>query len=255
MIETIDEKARLFLTILSIIAVGVLASCASTPKTEFHMSDGATECVVLLHGFNRSWRAMRPMAEALQESGYMTANVDYPTRAGPVKELVPMAVETGLRKCRDADAHSIHFVTHSIGGILLRYAHSQEPIPEIGRVVMLAPPNGGSEVVDKTKDIPGAEMLGGEALMQLGTDEDSVPANLGPIDFEVGIIAGTSSMNPWMSAMLPDPDDGKVSVERTKLAGMTDFMMVDDNHHYIVEDEVVIRNTVEFLRTGLFIRN
>ena len=161
-----------------------------------------TDCVVLLHGVNRSWRAMRPMAEALQQAGFTTVNVDYPSRAGTVDEIAPMAVDNGLDKCRAAGAQRIHFVTHSIGGILLRYAHEERPIPDLGRVVMLAPPNQGSEIVDKTRYVPGASLVGGKALLQLGTGADSVPARLGPVDFEVGIVAGTGTMNPWMSAML-----------------------------------------------------
>ena len=75
---------------------------------------------------------------------------------------------------------------------------------------------------------------------------------LGAVDFEVGVIAGTRTMNPWMAAMLPNPDDGKVSVARTQVDGMTDFLIVDSNHHHIMEDELVIRNTLLFLRTGAF---
>lgn len=238
---------------IAAIAVVTVGACATTPSTEFFAGDNVDECVVLLHGVNRSWRAMRPMASALQNVGYMTANVDYPTRSGPVADLVGISVDLGLHECRDAGATTIHFVTHSIGGILLRYAHQQSPIPDIGRVVMLAPPNQGSEVVDRTRNIPGSGLVGGEALMQLGTADDDIPAQLGPVDFELGVIAGTSTMNPFMSAMLPDTDDGKVSVESTKVEGMADFMIVDDNHHYIVEDDTVIRNTAAFLRTGAFL--
>jgi triacylglycerol lipase len=230
-----------------------LAGCASMPRTETVSVADSADCVVLLHGVNRSWRAMRPMAEALQRDGYTTVNVDYPSRSAPLDELVPMAVENGLTKCREVGAQRIHFVTHSIGAILLRYAHEQSPIAEIGRVVMLAPPNQGSEVVDKTKNIPGSILIGGEALMQLGTDEDSIPAQLGPVNFELGVIAGTRTMNPWMSAMLPDPDDGKVSVARTRVEGMADFLMVEENHHHIVDDELVIRNTRAFLNNGSFL--
>ena len=231
-----------------------LAACVTVPRTEIVMAASPTECVVLLHGVNRSWRAMRPMAEALQQDGFTTVNVDYPSRAGTVDEIAPMAVDNGLDTCREAGAQRIHFVTHSIGGILLRFAHEKHPIPDLGRVVMLAPPNQGSEIVDKTRFVPGASLVGGKALLQLGTGADGVPANLGPVDFEVGVVAGTGTMNPWMSAMLPNPDDGKVSVARTRVEGMSDFLIVDDNHHYIVEDEIVIRNTRAFLKTGSFIK-
>ena len=230
-----------------------LEACVTTPRTAFEQAPDTTECVVLLHGLNRSWRAMEPMAAALHEAGFSTANVDYPSQAGTVEVLAPMAVNTGLVECRQAGAERIHFVTHSIGGILLRYAHAESPIPDLGRVVMLGPPNQGSELVDKTRDWPTAELFSGEAGLQLGTDADSIPTQLGPVDFEVGIIAGTGSINFIMSAMLPDPNDGKVSVESTRVDGMDDFMLVGNSHHYITESEIVIQNTVSFLRTGFFI--
>lgn len=240
------------LLVTAVLLLPVLGGCATMPRTEVVANGGSDECVVLLHGVNRSWRAMRPLADALQAAGYTTVNVDYPSRSGTVDELVPLAVDNGLSECRALGAHKIHFVTHSIGGILVRYAHQKTPIAELGRVVMLAPPNQGSEIVDKTRGIPGAGLVGGQALLQLGTDEDSLPAKLGPVDFELGIVAGTGTMNPFMSAMLPNPDDGKVSVARTRVEGMSDFLIVSDNHHYIVEDPLVIDNTLAFLNTGSF---
>jgi pimeloyl-ACP methyl ester carboxylesterase len=229
-----------------------LQACVTTTQIAFEQAPDTTECVVLLHGLNRSWRAMQPMADALHEAGFSTANVDYPSQAGTVEVLAPMAVNAGLDECRQSGAEQIHFVTHSIGGILLRYAHTESPIPELGRVVMLGPPNQGSELVDKTRDWPTAELFSGEAGLQLGTDPDSIPNQLGPVDFDLGIIAGTGSINFVMSAMLPDPNDGKVSVASTLVEGMDDFLLVENSHHYITESDIVIRNTVSFLRTGEF---
>lgn len=246
------RKHKLTRAALAAIAAMLMASCAATPRTEVRTGSIADECVVLLHGLNRSWRAMRDMAEGLQQQGFTTVNVDYPSQSGTVDEVAPMAVDTGLAECRKTGAVRIHFVTHSIGGILLRYSLESSPISDLGRVVMLAPPNQGSEIVDRTGSWPGAEMLSGKAGLQLGTGPDSVPSQLGPVDFELGIIAGTGTMNPWMSAMLPDPDDGKVSVESTRVEGMDDFLLVDNNHHYITESEDVIRNTGYFLLHGRF---
>ncbi len=230
----------------------LLLGCATQPRTDLVATPAASECVVLLHGLNRSWRAMSNMAEALQAEGFSTANVDYPSQAGPIEVIAPMAVNTGLEQCRSTGAGRIHFVTHSIGGILLRFLHAQEPIPELGRVVMLGPPNQGSEVVDKARNWPGAALVGGEAGLQLGTDPGSLPSRLGPVDFELGVIAGTGTINPWMSAMLPDADDGKVTVARTQIEGMRDFLVVDSNHRSITAADTVIRNTAAFLRRGEF---
>ena len=208
-----------------LLLAGIPAACVTTARTEVVASSGS-ECVVLLHGLNRSWRAMRPMAKALQSAGFTTANVDYPSQSGPIEEIAPLAVDIGVNECRSTGATKVHFVTHSLGGILLRYRHEQAPIPDLGRVVMLGPPNHGSEIIDKTRDWPGFEMLAGDAGQQLGTDALSMPSQLGPVDFELGVIAGTGTINVLASAMLPNPDDGKVSVASTRIEGMDDFLLV-----------------------------
>lgn len=230
-----------------------LGACVTTPRTVLTIADDSSECVVLLHGLNRSWRSMRPMAKALNDAGFTTVNVDYPSQSGSVAHLAPLAVDSGLRQCRDSGAKAIHVVTHSIGGILLRYAHKQSPIPDLGRVVMLAPPNHGSEMIDQTRDWLGTELFLGEAGLQLGTGVGNVPSQLGPVDFELGVIAGTGTTNPLFSAMLPQPNDGKVSVASTRVIGMDDFLIVDISHRYIMRNKVVIDNTQSFLRTGTFI--
>ncbi len=196
---------------------------------------------------------MRPMAESLQDAGFTTSNVDYPSQAGSIEEIAPLAVSTGLEGCRNSGATKIHFVTHSLGGILVRYQNEHEPIADLGRVVMLAPPNHGSEIIDKTKDWPGFELFSGDAGSQLGTGPDSIPSQLGPVQFELGVIAGTGTINLLASAMLPNPDDGKVSVVSTKVAGMRDFLIVGDSHRFITRSDIVFRNTENFLKNGMFL--
>jgi len=231
---------------------GLLAACATTMRTDLVARNQATDCVVLLHGLNRSWRTMGKLAESLQEDGFSTANIDYPSTTEPVEVLAPLVVNEGLQKCRHTGATQIHFVTHSLGGILLRYAYNQDPIPDLGRVVMLGPPNQGSEVIDKTRNWPGVTTITGVAGLQLGTDADSIPSQLGPVDFELGVIAGTGTTNPFMSAMLPDEDDGKVTVARTQVEGMDDFKVVRNSHFSMMKSDDVIHDTSEFLRTGRF---
>ena len=231
----------------------LLSACATEPRYEVVTATTRSECVVLLHGLNRSWRAMRPMAESLQNAGFSTTNVDYPSQAGSIEEIAPLAVGSGLEGCRSSGATKIHFVTHSLGGILVRYQNEHAPISDLGRVVMLAPPNHGSEIIDRTKGWPGFEIFSGDAGSQLGTGPDSIPSQLGPVNFELGVIAGTATINLLASAMLPNPDDGKVSVVSTKVDGMQDFLVVDNSHRYITRSDIVFRNTENFLRKGMFL--
>ena len=150
------------------------------------------------------------------------------------------------------EATKIHFVTHSLGGILVRYYFEGNSIQEMGRVVMIAPPNQGSEVVDNLRNFPGFKMLNGPAGQQLGTDEESIPLNLGPVDYEVGVIAGTRTFNPILSLFLPNPDDGKVSVARTYVDGIKETIEVPHSHPFIMKANVVIEQSINFLHKGAF---
>ena len=210
------------------------------------------ECVVLLHGLARTSHSMAPLEEALRAKGFWVANIDYPSRKNPIETLAPDAVGRGLEACRSCQAKVIHFVTHSMGGILVRYYLARHTVPELGRVVMLAPPNQGSEVVDKFSRVPGYELINGPAGYQLGTDPESVPNTLGPVTYPVGVIAGTESVNLLLSSALADPDDGKVSVARTRVEGMADFTTVEASHPLIMRNDDAIYQVLTFLVIGRF---
>ncbi|MFQ5546757.1 MAG: esterase/lipase family protein [Woeseia sp.] len=219
-----------------------------------HGSAAATsDCVVLLHGLARTAASMDDMAEALTEGGYRVVNVDYPSRDYKIEKLAPMAIGKGLTLCGDTAAEGqIHFVTHSLGGILVRYYLEEEKIVSLGRVVMLAPPNQGSHAADAMQGVPGFDWLNGPAGKQLGKGDDSVPLKLGPPDFEFAVIAGNRTIDPVTSAVLEDPDDGKVTVEDTKLEGMRDFAVVPASHAYVMTNRIAIRLVLEFLANGKF---
>lgn len=213
----------------------------------------ANDCVVLLHGLARTSMSMNKMQRELEKAGYATANVDYPSRDHTVEELAEIAVPAGLAVCRaQEDVKRIHFVTHSLGGILVRQYLSTHAIDELGRVVMLGPPNQGSAAVDRLSDVPGFDWLNGPAGRQLGKGDDSVPLRLGPADFELGVIAGNRTIDPITSAVLDDPDDGRVSVEDTRLEGMADHVVVDHSHAFMMRMRGPVELTKTFLETGSF---
>jgi hypothetical protein len=193
------------------------------------------------------------MQEALLNEKFLVANVDYPSRDYAIEELATMAVEEGVDMCRAHDGVArIHFVTHSLGGILVRQYLSVKTIDELGRVVMLGPPNQGSGAVDELVDVPGFDWINGPAGRQLGKGEESVPLKLGPVDFELGVIAGSLTIDPITSAVLDDPDDGRVSVVDTRVEGMDDFVVVEHSHAFMMRMQRPIDLTIEFLRNGSF---
>ena len=235
------------------LACGLLWSLAASgnPERVADQRAESTSPVVLLHGLARSARSMRRMEAALIDAGYATCNIDYPSTDFAIETLTTAHVLPAIRRCV-GDAGSVHFVTHSMGGIIVRYLATLDDAPPIGRVVMLGPPNGGSEVVDRIGDWAAFDWVNGPAGAQLGTGADSLPRRLGEARFDVGIIAGRHSINWINSTMIPGSDDGKVAVSAARLAGMRDFLVLPVTHPMMMRDRTVIRETLHFLAYGAF---
>lgn len=207
------------------------------------------DCVILLHGLARSSASLWVMEEVLEREGYRVINRDYPSTQAPIELLAPAAIDPAVAFCPPGP---IHFVTHSMGGILLRYWLTQNELERLGRVVMLAPPNQGADIADQLEDIPAFEWQFGPAATELGTEEDDLPPQLPPVDFTLGVIAGYGSINPIASAMIEGRDDGTVALDSTPVAGMTDFIALRVTHTFMMNNPLVVAETLEFLRTGAF---
>ena len=218
----------------------------------FETQHDKSESVILLHGLARSEISLRKLESVLQQEGYHTVNYNYPSTKFSVEKLAQDAISQALAQC--PNDNTIHFVTHSMGGILVRQYLSQHTLSNLGRVVMLGPPNQGSQVVDSLKDIPVFKLINGPAGVQLGTNDISLPKSLGAVNFDVGIIAGTRSVNPFLSTMLPTPDDGKVSVENTKIEGMSDHITMPVTHPFMMRNDRVIEQVLSYLKQGKFER-
>jgi pimeloyl-ACP methyl ester carboxylesterase len=213
------------------------------------------QCVVLLHGLGRTHRSLVRIEAALREAGYTTANIDYPSQSQTIEAPAREAVPRGVRECRQAGARTIHFVTHSMGGILLRYYLSTARIDGLGRVVMLGPPNQGSEVADALVGTALYDHFNGPAGAQLVTGADGIAARLGPVDFPLGVIAGNeaTAIDSLLATRIPGENDGKVAVERARVDGMHDFLVLPVNHTFMMVNDVVIGQTLQFLRQGAFL--
>lgn len=208
------------------------------------------QAVILLHGLARNASSMHKLEKALIDHGYEVVNVDYPSTKHDIESLAEWSIGNAIKAVQRQN--KIHFVTHSMGGILVRQFLRQHAMQNLGRVVMLGPPNSGSEVVDILQNLPGFKTVNGPAGLQLSATKEGLPNQLGAANFEVGIIAGSRSINLVLSTMLPEPNDGKVSVESSKLEGMADHVVMPVTHTFMMRNTAVIQQVIAFLQTGAF---
>lgn len=235
---------------LGAMCVSVLFFLVVYPVTGY-AQERQEDIVILLHGLGRTSRSMWPLERALGAHGYRVVNVNYPSTRTAIDHLVTH-LRDEIARCCDDPTLKLHFVTHSLGGILARAYLKQFPLTHVGRVVMLSPPNQGSELVDILRSAWWFRMMTGPAGQQLGTEPISVPNSLGPVSFELGIITGSATLNPVSSIMIPGLDDGTVAVDRARVEGMRDFLVVPYGHTFIMMREVVIEQVLHFLGTGHF---
>lgn len=227
----------------------ILATLLCLTTTTAH-----ADCVVLLHGLARSDVSMLGLEEVLEYHGYRVVNEGYPSEDAPIEDLVRYVGEAAAQ-CGD---DRLNFVTHSLGGILVRAYLAQGHPDTLGRVVMLAPPNQGTPIVDELADSDlldfAVEWFNGPATAQLGTDENSVPNRLPNVDFELGVIAGDLPLaaNPLGALIIDGDHDGTVSVESTRVPGMTDHIVIRATHTLIMVNPIAMAETLEFLRNGVF---
>ena len=225
----------------------ILTSCVQAPP-----APQKNECIILLHGMGRTSYSMKTLEKYLSARGYQVINQGYPSTSEPIKDIAENYVAGAVEQCLEKQPEKIHFVTHSLGGILVRQYLQNHSIPEGSRVVMLSPPNKGSELADYLRDFWLYKWRNGPAGQELGTGPRSVPNNLEPVNAEIGVLTGNMSFNPMFSQLIPGEDDGKVSVERAKLAEMNDFIVIPATHTFIMKNKTALEQVLFFIENGKF---
>jgi pimeloyl-ACP methyl ester carboxylesterase len=194
---------------------------------------------------------MRRIARDLSARGYRVVNLPFDSRRESIDRLADLLADRVARYAPPGPGR-VHFVTHSMGAIVVRQYLARQAPPNLGRVVMLSPPNGGCEVVDLLRRVPILRDHLGPSRGALGTGPGDAPGRLGPVDYEVGVIAGGRSWNPLFSWILPGPDDGVVAVERMRVEGMHELRVVPRCHSFIMNGRDTIALTAGFLAAGTF---
>ena len=222
---------------------------------------GPGDYVITLHGLGHTRSSFRWMSRRLQGAGYHVLNVGYPSRRKPLASLADEHVAPVVASIlRSATARRIHFVAHSLGCIVTRQfldglTGDGNGMSRLGRVVMLAPPNQGSEILDAFGGRWWARAMLGPVSAELLTSETSPVRRLGPARLETGILMGNRPLIPCFRKLLDGQSDGIVRVEGGQLDGAADFFVLPVDHTLFVRRKLVFDQVVEFLKHGRFARH
>ncbi len=209
--------------------------------------------VVLLHGLSKDPQIMLKLEQFLEPLGYQVRNIGYPSLEFPIEELAGLVWESIQKACPDPNK-KIHFAVHSLGSLIVRKILSERTLPNLGRVVMIAPPNHGTVVVDFLTKFKFYRRNYGPAGMELITGPNGFANKLPQkVDFDLGIIAGSRTVDPFFTwFILPSAGDGKLTIETTKLDGMRDHIVVPASHPHITKKAITAFQVAHYIKYGKF---
>ncbi len=211
------------------------------------MRDG----VIVLHGIFRTHRSMRKLANFLEKNDFEVLNLGYPSTKHSIETIADI-INPRVAAFAESISGKVHFVGYSMGGLVIRaYLHRYKPL-NLGRIVMIGTPNNGSEVADFLRNRKLYRMLYGPAGQQLITDQSGFAHHFGAVDYEVGVIAGNRPVDLISSRIIGKSNDGKVSIDSTKLTGMKDHVIVQSSHTFFPSNQQMMHQVTAFLKYGRF---
>lgn len=209
------------------------------------------EGVVLLHGILRTNRCMKGLTVFLEKENYEVLNLDYPSSKYDILSIAKL-IHSQIKNFSSQTVKT-HYVGYSMGGLIIRaYLHLYRP-SNLGRVIMLGTPNQGSEIADFLKPFGIYKILYGPAGQQLITDQKNIKKIFGNINYELGIIAGSSPFYLLANKIIGKKSDGRVSIVNTKIEGMKEHIIIKSGHTMLASNKTAWRLTLSFLKTGNFL--
>jgi esterase/lipase len=229
------------------------------------------EYVIILHGILLGKWHLANLARYLTKQGYKVINIGYPSTKYPLEKLVNIVAQDITSKLTEiavnnkSSEYTVNFIGYSMGGLILRaifnssnnhHNNDNNNIirKNLGKVLLLATPNHGSEVADFFKNNWLYKKIFGPAGRQLTTDQTDIQHLFTTIDYPLGVIAGNISLNYFFSKLINQPNDGKVSIASTKVDGMQDHITLPASHTWLPYNKKVQYQTVYFLQHGKFYR-
>lgn len=231
-------------------AWGTLDKCEAKLKEireENKLPKMSGHVVIMLHGIVRSSKSMSRMQKSLGEAGFVPVPFDYPS------------TQANLDKCsefldsviRSLDGvKEISFVTHSMGGLVVRNWLKEHKDKRVRRLVMIGTPNKGAEMADKLRDWKIYKLILGPAGQQLFSGDGSDASKLPIPKFEFAVIAGARGTAEGYNPLIPGDDDGTVAVKSAFLEGATDSELFPVLHSFLPVNPDVVKSTARFLKTG-----
>ncbi len=236
----------LFIFIISIALVYLVETRDSGFQTTAEISTG--ENVVLIHGILRGSRSMNKIKRELVSQGFIVTGFDYSPGDGSIEEISDRLHEI-IKKFPKG---KIHFVTHSMGAVIVRKYISKYKPRNTGRVVMIAPPNNGSVYAAVLMRLPFFEKIFGRSGVEIADGENCILNTLPVPKFEFGVIAGGTGYEIGLNPFLKGDNDGTVLLNETIIKGMADFMQIKGQHSFLLFNNEVISESINFLKNGKF---